>query len=275
MPAITIEKLTETVGAEVLDVDVDRLLNDEDIPAAVMEALEQNGVLVFRELHIDDERQAAFAHRLGDVMQFSGFQHPEVIEISFDPDNPNKEYYKSNDYWHIDGFMDEIPAKASIMSGHAVTSEGGETEFASTYQAYDDLSDEEKQRYADLRVIHSFEAIQRLTYPDPTPEQLVEWERRGTREHPLVWTKRTGRRSLVFGASASHVVGMDMEEGRTLLKDLEERATGPDRVLSYTWTVGDMVIWDNRGLVHRARPFDKTKPRRMHRTTLVGDEAIQ
>jgi alpha-ketoglutarate-dependent taurine dioxygenase len=275
MAEIATEKLTETVGAQVLDVDADRLLNDEDLPAACMEALEERGVLLFRELRLDDDTQVAFCRKLGALVRFRGYPNPEVMEISFDPDNPNAEYFASNDHWHIDGFMDEIPAKASIMSAHVVTEQGGETEFASTYAAYDDLSGEEKERYAELRVIHSFETVQRLSYPHPTPEQLAEWARRGVREHPLVWEHRSGRRSLVFGSSASHVVGMDVEEGRALLADLERRATTPDRVLRHTWSVGDMVIWDNRGLVHRACPFDRTKPRRMHRTTLVGQEPIQ
>ena len=275
MAAIATKKLGETVGAEVLDVDVDRLLNDDDLPAACMGALEEHGALLFRELHIDDEGQVAFGRKLGDLVRFPRYKNPEVMEISFDPDNPNAEYFASNDYWHIDGALDAIPAKASIMSAHVTAEQGGETEFASTYAAYDHLSDAEKARYAKLRVIHTFETIQRRTYADPTPEQLAEWASRAVREHPLVWEHRSGRHSLVFGASASHVVGMDPEEGRALLADLAQRATTPDRVLRHTWSVGDMVIWDNRGLVHRACPFDRREPRRMHRTTLAGDEAIR
>jgi alpha-ketoglutarate-dependent taurine dioxygenase len=275
MPAIETKKLSDTVGVEVLDVDLERLRNDDDLPAACMEALEEHGVLLFRELHADDDAQAAFCRKLGPLVQFPLYSNPEVMEISFDPDNPNAEYFASNDYWHIDGFMDEIPAKASIMSAHVVTDEGGETEFASTYVAYDDLSDEEKQKFEQLRVIHSFETIQRLTYSDPTPEQLAQWAARGVREHPLVWKHESGRRSLVFGAMASHIIGMDIEEGRAVLQDLLNRATAPDRVLSHTWSVGDLVIWDNTGLVHRAGPFDRSKPRRMHRSTLVGKESIK
>lgn len=275
MPPIEVKKLSEKVGVEVLGVDVDRLLNDPDLPQACLDALEQNGVLLFRDLHLDDATQATFCRKLGTLVQFPLYPNPDVMEISFDPDNPNAEYFASNDYWHIDGFMDEIPAKASIMSAHVVTDEGGETEFASTYVAYDSLSDEEREKYADLQVVHSFETVQRLTYSNPTPEQLAEWDRRGSRVHPLVWVHKSGRRSLVFGSAASHIVGMDIEEGRALLKDLEERATTPDRVLSHTWSVGEMVIWDNTGLVHRARPFDRSKPRRMHRSTLVGEESIK
>jgi alpha-ketoglutarate-dependent taurine dioxygenase len=274
MAAITTKRLSATVGAEVLGVDVGRLLTDEDFPAACMEALEENGVLLFRELHIGDHEQVAFCRRLGELARFPAYPIPEVMEISFDPDNPNKEYFASNDYWHLDGAMDAIPAKASVMSAHVVAEEGGETEFASTYAAYDALSEEEKERYASLRVVHTFEAIQRLTYPDPTPVQLAEWASRKVRVHPLVWKHQTGRRSLVFGATASHIEGMDVEEGRALLADLQQRATTPDRVFRHTWSVGDMVMWDNRGLVHRACPFDRSKPRRMHRSTLVGDEPI-
>ena len=275
MAAIATKKLSETVGVEVVGVDADRLLNDGDLPAACMEALEEHSVLLFRELHPGDQAQVAFGRKLGDLVRFPNYPVPEVMEISFDPDNPNAEYFASNDYWHIDGALDDIPAKASVLSAHVTADEGGETEFASTYAAYDALSDEEKERYAGLRAVHTFEAVQRLTYPDPTPKQLAEWASRAAREHPLVWEHQSGRRSLVFGATASHIVGMDVDEGRELLAELERRATTPDRVLRHTWSVGDMVIWDNRGLVHRACPFDRREPRRMHRTTLVGDESIK
>lgn len=275
MPPITTTPLTDAVGVQVDDIDVERLRTDEDLPEACLAALEQHGVLLFPQLHADDETQAAFCRSLGELVQFPLYPNPDVMEISFDPGNPNAEYFASNDFWHLDGFMDEVPAKASIMSAHVVTDEGGETAFASTYLAYDDLSADEKRRYENLRVMHSFERIQRLTYADPTSEQLDEWARRGGREHPLVWTHESGRRSLVFGASADYVVGMDVEQGRALLQDLIDRATAPDKVLTHRWTVGDMVIWDNTGLVHRACPFDRAQPRRMHRSTLVGQEPIK
>ncbi|MFG1924494.1 TauD/TfdA dioxygenase family protein [Cryptosporangium sp. NPDC048952] len=258
-------------GVEVLDVDASRLLEDDDLPGACLEALEEHGVLLFRELHADDAVQAAFGRRLGELVRFPAYANPEVMEISFDPANPNAEYFASNDYWHIDGAMDAIPAKAALLSARVLASEGGETEFASTYTAYDLLSDREKADYADLRVLHTFEAVQRRAYPEPTPEQLAEWASRKVREHPLVWSHASGRRSLVFGVTASHVIGTDSRE---LLDELEARATTPDRVLRHAWSVGDLVIWDNRGLVHRACPFDRTEPRRMHRTTLRGDEPI-
>ncbi|OAA21003.1 putative taurine catabolism dioxygenase [Frankia sp. EI5c] len=276
MAAIAMRKLSEHVGVEVLDVDVDRLLHDEDLPAACTKALEEHGVLLFRELHVDDRAQVAFCRKLGRLATFPRYDPPEVMEISFDPGNPNAEYFRSNDRWHLDGCLDGgPPPKAGVLSAHVVASQGGETEFASTYTAYEGLTAEEKQRYAKLRVIHTFEAVQRHSYPNPTAEQLAQWAARPAREHPLVWEQRSGRRSLVFGSTTSHVVGMDRDEGRALLDDLERRATTPDRVLRHTWSVGDMAIWDNRGLVHRACEFDRTRPRTMRRTTLLGDEPIQ
>jgi len=90
-----------------------------------------------------------------------------------------------------------------------------------------------------------------------------------------VWTHRTGRKSLVLGASADCVVGMDLDEGRALLAELLERATVPENVYSHTWSVGDTVIWDNRGVLHRAAPYDPTSSRELLRTTVLGDEPIQ
>lgn len=275
MAALTTRKLTEYVGAEVLDVDVDRLLEDDELPAQCMEALEEHGVLLFRELIFDDDVQVAFCRKLGPLVQIPGYANPEAMEISFDPANPNAKYFPSNDYWHFDGSMDDIPAKAAALTAHVIADEGGETAFASTYAAYDALTDEEKERFEDLRVVHTFESIQRKSYLHPTPEQEADWASWPPREHPLVWQHRSGRRSLVFGASASYIVGMDPEESRELLADLEQRSTAEDRVLRHDWSVGDMVIWDNLGLVHRACPFDRTKPRVMHRSTLAGDEPIK
>jgi alpha-ketoglutarate-dependent taurine dioxygenase len=202
-------------------------------------------------------------------------KRPEVTVISHDPANPNSQLYKSNDYWHLDGALDEIPAKASIMTGRVLAASGGDTEFASTYVAYDHLSAAEKELAAGLRVVHTMEAIQLLSYPDPTPGQQATWDARPVRVHPLVWSHKSGRRSLVFGATTDHVEGIAYRRGKRLLAELIERATTPDKVLRHAWKPGDMVIWDNRGLIHRAAEFDKSQPRVMHRCTLLGDEPIQ
>ncbi len=276
--SLTIEtaKLTETVGAEVRGVDVDRLLHDEELPAWTLDALEANGVLVFRDLHLDDAAQVAFSKRLGRVEVFGTGEHPEIFLITLDPArNPAAAYLRGTFDWHIDGLTDDIPIMATLLSAHAVAESGGETEFASTYKAYDDLTDEEKQRFESIRVVHSIEATQRRLTPDPSPEQLAMWRARPAKEQPLIWRHRNGRRSVVLGPTADHVVDMDPDEGEALLADAMARATAPDRVYRHEWRVGDLVIWDNRGVLHRALPYDPTSPRDLHRTTLTGEEAIR
>jgi len=276
MAVITTEKLGDRVGAEVKGVDRARLLADEDLPAACLEALEANGALVFRDLHIDDATQVAFSRKLGEVEIFGQSELPEIFRVTLDPaKNPVASYLKGTFDWHIDGCTEDIPIMATMLSAHAVADTGGETEFASTYGAYDDLSDEEKERFDSVRVVHTIEAAQRLAFPDPSPEEVAIWRKRPAKVHPLVWRHRSGRCSLVLGATTDHVVGMHRDEGRALLDDLLARSTTPDRVYRHEWNVGDVVIWDNRGVLHRACPYDPSSPRDMHRTTFAGDEAIQ
>ena len=276
MPTIATEKLTETVGAVVTGVDADQLLVD-GFADWCLEALEENGALVFRDLHVDDATQVAFSKCLGRVETFNPkAEHPEIFLVTLDKSkNRSAAYLKGTFDWHIDGMTEDIPIMATLLSARAVASNGGETEFASTYAAYDALTDEEKDRYLDVRVVHTIEASQRNANPNPSPEALAMMRSRPSKEHPLVWQHRSGRRSLVLGATTDHVVGMEPDESRAFLDGLLDRATVPERVYRHTWAVGDLVIWDNRGVLHRACPYDETSPRDMHRTTLFGDEPVQ
>jgi alpha-ketoglutarate-dependent taurine dioxygenase len=281
MSLLTINKLTDSVGAEVIGVDPDRLVNDDSLADAVLDALEHNGVLVFPGLHIDPQAQVAFCRRLGDIDHSSDGHHPVpgIYPVTLDKSkNASAAYLRATFDWHIDGctpLNDECPQRATVLSAKQVAERGGETEFANSYAAYEAFSDEEKQRFSALRVVHSLEASQSRINPDPSPEELARWRSRPTHEHPLVWTHRSGRKSLVLGASAHYVVGMDRDEGQALLADLLDRATQPHLVYSHRWTVGDTVIWDNNGVLHRAAPYDPDSPREMLRTTVLGDEPIQ
>ena len=276
MTVLTTEKLGTTVGAAIVGVDGDRLLHDAALSEWILEALDAHGALVFRGLHIDDATQVAFSKTLGRVEVFGRGENPEIFRVTLDPaKNPAAAYLRGTFDWHIDGCTEDVPIMATLLSAHAVAESGGETEFSSTYAAYEDLSEEEKDRYLSLRVVHTIEASQRLVNKDPSPEEVAIWRSRPSKEHPLVWTHQSGRRSLVLGATASHVVGLDFDEGRALLDDLLERSTTPERIYRHQWEVGDLVIWDNRGVLHRACPYDAASPRDMHRTTLHGNEPIQ
>jgi alpha-ketoglutarate-dependent taurine dioxygenase len=274
--AIATQRLTPTVGALVDGVDRERFEEDDALPAWTLDALESYGVLVFRGIHFDDETQVAFSRKLGTVEKFGSGDNPEIFRVTLDPKkNPVAQYLKGTFDWHIDGCTDDVPIMATMLSARAVADSGGQTEFASSYRAYEDLPEADKARCQALRVVHTIEATQRLVNPDPTPEEVAMWRQRPAKEHPLVWTHRSGRKSLVLGATTDHVVGLSRAEGRALLDDLLARSTAPERVYRHEWEVGDVVIWDNRGVVHRALRYDPTSPRDMHRTTFAGDEPIQ
>jgi alpha-ketoglutarate-dependent taurine dioxygenase len=273
---LTMSKLTETVGAEVLDVDLERIRHDEALPAGVLDALEKHGVLLFRELDIDDATQVEFCRKLGRPVLWPGNPVPEIFEISLDPDNPYAEYLAGTVKWHIDGTIDQkAPVRATILASKTVADHGGETEFASTYAAFDALSDPERRELGGLRVFHSLAAAMRPIYPDPTSEQRAAWAQKGGKEQPLVWNHASGRRSLVLGETADYIVGRDEDEGRALLTQLLDRATTPDRVYQHRWSAGDMLIWDNTGVLHRVQPYDPGSRRKLHRVMLAGEEPIR
>jgi len=276
LTTLTAQKLGATVGAEISGVDRDRMLHDDAFPEWCLDTLDANGALVFRDLHLDDASQVEFSKRLGTVEIVGEGDPPEIFRVTLDPaKNPVAEYLRGTFDWHIDGATEDIPIMATVLSAHAVAPVGGETEFASTYAAFDDLDADEQERCLALRVVHTFEAAQRLVNPDPSPKELAWWRKRPAKTHPLVWRHRSGRRSLVLGATADHIESMDVHEGRAYLDDLLERSTRPHRVYRHKWTVGDLVIWDNRGVLHRACRYDASSPRDMHRTTIAGNEPIQ
>ena len=197
------------MGALVEGVDRDRLMHDDALPEWTLQALEANGALVFRDLNLDDEAQVAFSRKLGTVEKLGRGKNPEIFLVTLDPTrNPAAAYLKGTFDWHIDGCTDYVPIMATMLSAHTVAESGGETEFASSYQAYEDLSDQEKARCESVRVVHTIEASQRLQNPDPSAETLKMMRQRPAKEHPLVWTHRSGRKSLVLGATTDHVVGM-------------------------------------------------------------------
>lgn len=272
------QPLSPRIGAQAA-LRPDDLLDPAFAPEC-LEALERYGVLVFPRIGLTDEQQVAFSAHLGDVMP-QGAPKADgsrdlVFKVTLDPKkNEAAEYLKGTIYWHIDGATDDIPARATLLTGRRLSSVGGQTEFCNTYAAYDDLPDAEKQYYEALRVVHSLEAANRLTTRNPTDEQLAIWRRRGSsKEHPLVWRHRSGRKSLVLGATVERILGMSDEQSHALVEKLSAHAERREIVYRHEWQVGDLVIWDNCGTMHRVTPYDPASGRMMHRTTLHGVEPI-
>jgi alpha-ketoglutarate-dependent taurine dioxygenase len=260
--------LTPRIGSEIR-ADLGTLLSGA-VSAEIRELLEQRGVLAFREIDLSDEEQVLFTKTLGHIVD-EGENH--IYKITMDSgENAQADYLKGAFFWHIDGTMSDVPNLASLLSGRRLSPSGGDTEFANTYAAYDDLPESEKRAIDGLRVVHMLEVSQRYWHPEPSYAELRAWQRRPPRTLPLVWKHRSGRKSLVLGATASHVEGMDLREGWALLTRLRDWATQPQFVYRHEWRVGDLVIWDNTGTMHRALPYALDSGRLMHRTKLHGEE---
>jgi alpha-ketoglutarate-dependent taurine dioxygenase len=238
----------------------------------VRQLLEQRGVLLFPQLGFTDEEQLAFAETLGEVIQ-QGIKG--IYKITLDPTlNDTADYLHATTHWHVDGAQDTVPTLASLLTARVLSEVGGQTEFANTYAAYDDLTPEKKELVDGLRVIHSQEYIQRALHPDPTEAQLARWREHPEQSHPMAWTHRSGRKSLLLGLTAGRIEGKSEAESRAILDEMQSWATQPEFVYRHHWTVGDMIIWDNTGVMHRVEKYPADSGRLLSRTTLVGEETI-
>ena len=261
--------LTPRIGTRI-DADVDTLVSG--VAAAEIRALlEQRGVIVFRGLDIDDEKQLAFTRTLGPT---GDADIGQIYKVTFDKrENPtHADYNYGNFSWHIDRTDTDVPPFASILTAKRLTPSGGETEFANTYAAYADLPEADKRMIEGLKVLHKVEASYREAVPNPTDEQLATWRAHADKIHPLVWHHRSGRKSLITSTSGAEVIGMSREDGDALLERLMAWASRPEYVYVHEWQLGDTVMWNNTGTMHRARRYDIHAGRLMHRTTVLGDE---
>jgi len=268
--------LSPHIGVQVTGVNN---LQDETVIATCLEALKWRGVLLIRGLNLDDSQQVEFSRKIGEVVaQYDRHaqRDKEIFPISLDPDvNPLAEILRGTFNWHLDGTYDSIPQKATTLTAKVVAMTGGQTEFASTYAAYEALDEDTKGQIGTLRVVHSFEAAQQGVIDKPSDKQLAAWRRIPANEVSLVWGRADGRRSLVLGSTADHIVGLAEHRSRALLNELLEWSTQPRFRYTHAWQEGDLVAWDNTGLLHRARPYDVSSQRTLHRTTVHGTEAFQ
>ncbi len=273
-------------GAEATGVDITKPLTPE-LAASIEKGMDQYGVLVFHGQRFDDETQLAFSRNFGRLEEASGdlnwgkprrIASPLVNDISnLDTDNQvlardsrRRMFSLGNRLWHSDSSFKEVPAKYSLLSARSIPSAGGNTEFADMRAAYDTLDDETKAEIADLVCEHSQMFSRSLIgFSDFTDEDRIRFKpvhQRLVRVHPS-----TGRKSLYLASHAGAIIGWPVPEARALLRDLIEHATQRQFVYAHTWAQWDLVVWDNRATMHRARPFDPKEVRDMHRTT-VGCE---
>jgi len=238
----------------------------------IRELLVSRGVLVFKKLFLNNEQQVTLAKNIGKVRDEG---EKGIFKISLDKTTPAPaNYLKGSFLWHMDGTHDDIPVFGSLLTGVTLSAEGGQTEFANSYAAFEALSGDMKNRIKELKVVHSVETSMRNAGIEADEANLAYWRSIPNRVHSLVWTHKCGRKSLVIGCHASHIVGMPEDEGRALLQELLAWTTHPRFVYRHEWDVGDLLIWDNTGVLHRAEPYAEDSGREMHRTTLLGEEAF-
>ena len=282
--------LTRQVGpcfaAEVDGMDLSRPLSAADI-AAIHAAMDVHAVLVFHDQELDDAQQLAFTRSLGEIEHAIGtsLRGPDELRLPttfadvsnldkdqhvFARDDRRRLFGLGNRLWHSDSSFKVVPAKYSLLHARSVPSRGGNTEFADMRAAYDALDADTKKEIADLVCEHSqIYSRQQLGFTDFTDEERERFapvRQRLVRTHPS-----TGRRSLYLASHAGGIVGWPVPEARAFLRDLVEHATRREFVYAHRWHVNDLVMWDNRATMHRARPFPAHEPRDMRRTTLVGD----
>jgi alpha-ketoglutarate-dependent taurine dioxygenase len=262
--------LAKSLGSEV-HLDGQTLASGE-IAGKIRGLLEKRLAVCFRGADLSAADQIRFAKSLGPI---GNEDRGGILQVSQNPEiNPDvdvADYQRASLTWHFDGFFGGIPDYATVLNARILPESGGATEIANTVAAFEDLPIEEQAHLETLWVVHDVESAMRSVYSWPTFAQLQKWQKAGQRLFPLVWRTKAGRKSLLIGHSASHIQGMSLPEGRALLCRLCEWATQSQYVYRHEWALGDLLLWDNAGTLHRASPYPEGSRRLLDRTAILGD----
>ena len=283
--ALTFRKLHPCFAAEVGPVDL-KTVHDEATLGRIRAGMDEFAVLVFRDQIWSDAEHLDFAQRLDgrlhtklgiSALQKNRLGNEALGDISnldesgeiMKSDNRKRMYGLGNRLWHTDASFQDPPGRYSMLSARVIPPVDADTEFADMRAAYDALPTSMKAQIESLRVHHSITHSRRTLGFEFSKE---EEEKLKGAVHPLARTiPRSNRRSLYVASHASKIMDWPVPEGRLLLHDLIEHATQPEFVYRHAWRLGDLVIWDNRATMHRARPFDDAKYRRELRRVTTLD----
>jgi alpha-ketoglutarate-dependent 2,4-dichlorophenoxyacetate dioxygenase len=271
-------------AGEVSGIDLREPATPEQV-AAIVEGMDKFAVLVFHDQKINDEQQLAFSRNFGtleiansDVRRDEDRRlAPEVADVSnlgqgnaiMSREDRRRLFSLGNMLWHSDSSFKPTPAKYSLLHARALPKKDGNTEFADMRAAYDELDGEVKAEINDLVCEHSQQHSRGVLGFDFTDEERLRnpaVPQRLVRRHP-----GSGRRSIFLSAHAGAIRGMPVPEARALLRDLTEHATQRKFIYAHQWRSGDLVMWDNRAMMHRARRYDPSEVRELHRTTVADD----
>ncbi len=275
---VRFERITDSIGAIA---HVDDVLA-EGVAQQLLDALETYDLVVIPECGMSDETFARMTAEMGAMHdlgvtaeQGTRETNAGIYRIAWDKADPQQlEFIRGNDFWHMDGTVYDTPGKATLLKCENAPSSGGDTGFASLDAAWRALSEQRREQLEGLTVRHAFRAVGRKLYDKPTAEQIARWDAFfPPKEHPLVWHRASGKTSLMIGLTAYDIVGMSPEEGKELLEELYEYVTQDRFTYRHAWKTGDVVMFNNPGLLHRSYPYDEASGRLMHRTTIAGTEA--
>ena len=279
MANLRIEPTQATLGAAVTGVTLSTL--DASTWSAIEAAFHEYALLIFPAQHLSSDDQVAFGRRFGKIEHIIG--QMDIIPISnqrrggslLDDDEPAMQIMRGNEGWHTDSSYMPLSAKASVLSAHVVPSAGAETEWADMRAAFEALDDTTRARVAELSAYHSIRYSQ-ARIGDTGPGISYGYSDDEPPLRPLVKIHPvTGRHSLFIGRHAYGIPGLEPDESEKLLDDLLEDACRPPRIHRHSWQPGDIAIWDNRCVLHRALAFDHSQPRVMKHTRISGDPASE
>jgi alpha-ketoglutarate-dependent taurine dioxygenase len=280
--AMTIKPVDATLGAVITGVDLATL--DDTTWHAIHQAFLTYGVLAFPGQHLDADAQGRFAHRFGDVEQMSPKgETPTFAIANIKPDGSlasesdyQYQILKGNEGWHTDSTYMPLASKVAMLSAVIIPPTGGETEFADMRAAWDALDPQKQRQLEGLSAYHSLYYSQSRQGFAHGTDHLYGFHDKGAPLRPVVKVHpETGRKSIYTGRHAHNLNGMTPEASEQFLDALLEWACQPPRVYRHTWSVGDLVVWDNRCLMHRACPYDKNQPRHLRGSRVSGDAASE
>ena len=276
-----IRPLSAALGAEIVGIGLEEAASEVAFPR-VYEAFIEYQAILFRDIDLPPALQVQFARNFGDVQihvmnQYHGYaDYPEIYFLSnLDKDgNPSGAHPdKGTLYWHTDGSWQRRTGLATMMYTEIVPAKGGETHFCDMYGGYEGMSAEMKDRLSRLRAVHNLDFSRTRRHGD---DPLTEEQK--TRvppvDHPIVRTHPETKRKCIFlGDHAEYVQGMDYAEGRALIEEVNRLITADHLTYCHKWEPRQVIVWDNRCLLHRAMPYDTGRERRvMRRCTVNGDE---
>ncbi len=279
--ALNLRKLHPLYGVEIVGVDVAKPVDDATF-AEIRAALDEHSLLLFRGLDMTDERQIAFSERFGPLLRATSnnpgggtpFSRQSNLDIKtgerIPADDKRMRYQKANEAFHSDGSYRVVPSLCSLLSGRVVPPEGGATEFTTMRGAWDALPADKQRMLDGLVAVHSLYYSRSLVDPTVMNEEQKS-EMPPVRQAVVRTNPVNGRKTLFTGAHASHIAGWPIEEGRALLKELLAFCAEPRFVYRHAWREGDLVVYDNRCLLHRATPYDIARYRRILQRTTVSD----